>query len=106
MDQDVLYFFDGKPEGLPLYEAFEERVFSEVDGARVKVQKMQIAFSNRRQFAFASFLPVSAEWNRCFLKRRYKQKAECLRAVCARKLGYDGGQECRKYGAGGAFYGK
>lgn len=54
------------------------------------MQKTQIAFSNRRQFAFASFLPVSAEWNRCFLKRRYKQKAECLQVVCASKLGYAG----------------
>ena len=58
MGQDVLYFFDRKPEALPLYEAFEERVFSEVDGVKVKVQKTQIAFSNRRQFAFVSFLPV------------------------------------------------
>ena len=24
MDQNVLYFFDGKPEALLLYEAFEE----------------------------------------------------------------------------------
>ncbi|MCI8428829.1 MAG: hypothetical protein HFI16_01040 [Lachnospiraceae bacterium] len=51
-------FFDGKPEALLLYEAFEERVFSEVDGVKVKVQKTQIAFSNRCQFAFVSFLPV------------------------------------------------
>ena len=58
MDQDVLYFFEGKPEALPLYAAFEEKVFSEVDGVKVKVQKTQIAFSNRHNFAFASFLPV------------------------------------------------
>ena len=56
--QDVLYFFDGKPEALSLYEAFEKRVFSVADGVKVKVQKTQIAFSNRRQFAFVSFLPV------------------------------------------------
>ncbi len=58
MDQDVLYFFDGKQEALLLYKAFEERVFSEVNGVKVKVQKTQIAFSIRRQFAFVSFLPV------------------------------------------------
>lgn len=58
MDQDVLCFFDGKPEALPLYEAFEEKVFSEVDGVKVKVQKTQIAFSNRHNFVFVSFLPV------------------------------------------------
>ena len=58
MNQDVLYFFDGKPDALFLYEAFEERVFSEVDGVKVKVQKTQISFSNRHNFAFVSFLPV------------------------------------------------
>ena len=58
MEQDVLYFFDGRPEALPLYETFEQKVFSEVDGVKVKVQKTQIAFSNRHNFAFVSFLPV------------------------------------------------
>ena len=58
MEQDVLYFFDGKPEAMPLYEAFEQKVFSQVDGVRVKVQKTQIAFANRHNFAFVSFLPV------------------------------------------------
>mgnify|MGYP006883337693 FL=1 len=58
MEQDVLYFFDGKPEALPLYEAFEQKVFSEVEGVKVKVQKTQIAFSNKHNFAFVSFLPV------------------------------------------------
>ena len=57
MNQDVLYFFDGKPDALFLYEAFEEKVFSEVDGVKVKVQKTQISFSNRHNFAFVSFLP-------------------------------------------------
>ncbi len=52
MDQDVLYFFDRKPEALPLYEAFEEKVLSGVDGVKVKVQKTQIAFSNRHNFAY------------------------------------------------------
>ena len=58
INQDVLYFFDGKPDALFLYEAFEEKVFSEVDGVKVKVQKTQISFSNRHNFAFVSFLPV------------------------------------------------
>lgn len=58
MDQEVLYFFDGKAEALPLYEAFEQKVFSEVDGVKVKVQKTQIAFSNKHNLAFVSFLPV------------------------------------------------
>ena len=58
MDQDVLYFFDRKSEALPLYEAFEQKVLSAVEGVKVKVQKTQIAFSNRHNFAFVSFLPV------------------------------------------------
>ena len=58
MDQNVLYFFDGKPEALPLYEAFEQKVFDEVDGVKIKVQKTQITFFNRHNFAFVSFLPV------------------------------------------------
>lgn len=58
MDQDVLYFFDRKPEALPLYEAFEQKVLSAVEDVKVKVQKTQIAFSNRHNFAFVSFLPV------------------------------------------------
>lgn len=41
-----------------MYEVFEEKVFSEVDGVKVKAQKTQIAFSNRHNFAFVSFLPV------------------------------------------------
>ncbi len=44
MDQDVLYFFDRKPEALSLYEAFEQKVLSAVKDVKVKVQKTQIAF--------------------------------------------------------------
>lgn len=58
MNQNVLYFFDRKPEALLLYEAFEQKVLSEISGVEVKVQKTQIAFSNRHHFAFVSFLPV------------------------------------------------
>ena len=58
MDPNVYCFFDGKPEALMLYEAFEQNVFSVADGVKVKVQKTQIAFSNRHNFAFVSFLPV------------------------------------------------
>lgn len=68
MDQEVLYFFDGKLEALPLYEAFEQKVFSEVDSVKVKVQKTQIAFSNRHNFAFVSFLPVRKAKKRLFFR--------------------------------------
>lgn len=58
MDRDILYFFDKKPEALALYQAFEEKVFARMEGVEAKVQKTQIAFSNRHNFAFVSFLPV------------------------------------------------
>lgn len=58
MNQDILCFFNKKPEALSLYEAFEERVFRELGEVTVKVQKTQITFANRHNFAFVSFLPV------------------------------------------------
>ena len=58
MDQNKLFFFDKNPEALPLYEAFEERILSEMDSVNIKVQKTQITFSNKHNFACVSFLPV------------------------------------------------
>lgn len=58
MDPNILRFFDKKPGALALYETFEEKIFSEIDPVSVKVQKTQIAFTNRHHFAFVSFLPV------------------------------------------------
>ena len=55
---DELFFFNEKPAALPLYEAFAQRLFAEIDNVTVKVQKTQISFSNKYNFAFASFLPV------------------------------------------------
>lgn len=58
MNQDVFFFFENNQEALPLYEAFEQRVLAEIEGVGIKVQKTQIAFSNRHNFAFVSFMPV------------------------------------------------
>ena len=58
MNQDILLFFDKHPEALPLYEALEERILAELRDVKIKVQKTQITFSNKRNFAFVSFLPV------------------------------------------------
>ena len=55
---DVLFFFDEKPAAIPLYEAFVQRLFAEIDRVTVKVQKTQISFSNKYNFAFVSLLPV------------------------------------------------
>lgn len=53
-ESDVLFFFDGQPERLALYEA----LFRLLDGAfpevSVKVQKSQISFYGRHLFAMVS----------------------------------------------------
>ncbi len=58
MNQETLLFFDKKPQALPLYETFEKKVLSEICNVTVKVQKTQISFFNKHDFAFASFLTV------------------------------------------------
>ncbi len=55
---DELLFFNEKPVVVPLYEAFAQRLLTEIDNVTVKVQKTQISFSNRHNFAFVSFLPA------------------------------------------------
>ena len=58
MDPDILFFFDKHPGALPLYQTWESRILAEVEHVTVKVQKTQITFANRRQFACVSFLPA------------------------------------------------
>ena len=58
VSDDELMFFNEHPAALPLYEAFAQRLFTEIDNVTVKVQKTQISFSNKYNFAFVSFLPV------------------------------------------------
>ena len=41
-ENDVLFFFDGKPTALPLYQALFRRIESAFPAASVKVQKTQI----------------------------------------------------------------
>lgn len=55
--QDVLFFFDGKPWALPLYEALFTRMEEAFPEASVKVQKSQISFYGRRLYGAAS-VPV------------------------------------------------
>lgn len=54
---DILFFFDGKPLELSLYEALFHRLEAEFPDASVKVQKSQISFYGRYLFGAAS-LPV------------------------------------------------
>ena len=55
---DIPFFFRDSPRSLPLYLALEERILTELPDTRIRVQKTQISFSNRRNFAFASLLPA------------------------------------------------
>ncbi len=55
---DTPFFFRESPLSLPLYLALEERILAELPETRIRVQKTQISFSNRRNFAFASLLPA------------------------------------------------
>lgn len=55
---DLLFFFDQHPGALPLYETLEQQIFARIGPVSVKPQKTQIAFANRHNFAFVSFLPV------------------------------------------------
>ena len=58
MNADVLFFFDRHMEALPLYEALEARILSELGPVRVKVQKSQISFYNKHLFACVSFARI------------------------------------------------
>lgn len=57
LDADVLMFFDKLPQALPLYEAFSNKIFSKLGDVTVKIQKSQISFSNKHNFAFV-WLPI------------------------------------------------
>lgn len=58
MNADELFFFDRHMEALPLYEALEERILTELGPVRVKVQKSQISFYNKHLFACVSFARI------------------------------------------------
>ena len=53
MNQDVLFFFESMPDAAFLYEALEERIFSEIENVNVRVQKTQITFTDPKVFACA-----------------------------------------------------
>ena len=57
MTMDELFFFDGKPEDLALYEALQDRLAAIGEFSTV-VHKTQISLKNRRVFACVSMLRV------------------------------------------------
>lgn len=58
MNPDLLFFFGGHLDALPIYKHLEHQVLTQIPDVKIKVQKTQITFSNKRGFAFVSFLPV------------------------------------------------
>ena len=82
-----LFFFDEKPAALPLYEAFAKRLLAEIDNVTVKVQKTQISFSNKYNFAFVSLLPVRKAkarpetWTTVTFGLRYKKESPRIDAA-------------------------
>ena len=57
MNADILFFFNGHMDALPLYERLEELILEQIPDVKIKVSKTQISFSNKRGFAFVSFNP-------------------------------------------------
>ena len=55
---DILFFFDGKPVELELYECLAEKLLERYPSTAIKVQKTQISFYDRRMYACVSFAPV------------------------------------------------
>lgn len=56
-EEDLLFYFDGRPQELALYRALFLRLDSAFPAASVRVQKSQISFYDRHLFAAAS-LPL------------------------------------------------
>lgn len=58
LSTDELFFFDEKPDALPLYEGFREAVLTRIPESRIETKKTQISFFSRKMFAAVSFTPV------------------------------------------------
>lgn len=54
MTSDELFFFNAKPEALPLYAVLAERMLAAFPNVTVEVRKTQITFREKYGFAFVS----------------------------------------------------
>lgn len=63
MDIETGSLFDQMPQALPLYKMFVEKILIEYPDVQIKIQKSQISFSNKHQFAFV-WLPIRKMKNR------------------------------------------
>lgn len=55
---DILFFFDGHPGALGLYEALAGALLAEFPATEIRVQKTQIGFRDRQVYCCASLTPV------------------------------------------------
>ena len=55
---DALFFFDGKPHELALYEKLAGRLLAAYPQTAIRVQKTQISFDDGRMSACVSLAPV------------------------------------------------
>ena len=82
MNNNILLFFGQHIEALPLYEKLEDQILMEIPDVKVKVAKTQISFSNKRGFAFVSFIPCRrakerpAAWMTVSFGLGYRKEAE------------------------------
>lgn len=58
MNADILSFFEGHMDMIPIYEKLEKQILNEIDDVHIKVQKSQISFYNKHLFACVSFMRV------------------------------------------------
>lgn len=57
-NQNARMFFDKYPLAFPIYEAFQEKLYSLYPEIHMRARKTQITFSNKRVFACVSFAQV------------------------------------------------
>ena len=82
MNNNILLFFGQHIEALPLYEKLEDQILMEIPEVKIKVAKTQISFSNKRGFAFVSFIPCRrakerpAAWMTVSFGLGYRKEAE------------------------------
>jgi len=55
---DILFFFDGQPGALALYEELARKLLSEYPSTQIQVKKTQIGFHDGHLYTCASLTPV------------------------------------------------
>ena len=81
-ESDILFFFEGKPEALALYQCLLRRMEERFPEAAVRVQKTQISFYGRHLFAMVS-LPRRRKEQGILVSLGLPQRLESLRIAAA-----------------------